>query len=57
MKYYVLKSLCFFRVAAINTVGDFVLFLAKVAIVVATVFIGIEIVQLKSGDPGMLMQN
>ena len=36
------------RVAAINTVGDFVLFLAKVAIVVATVFAGIEIVHVST---------
>ena len=40
------------RVAAINTVGDFVLFLGKVAIVVATVFIGIEIVDLRSHENG-----
>ena len=40
------------RVAAINTVGDFVLFLGKLAVVAATVFIGIEIVDLRSQDDG-----
>ncbi|CAL4060761.1 unnamed protein product, partial [Meganyctiphanes norvegica] len=34
-----------FRVAAINSVGAFVLFLAKAAVVVSTVFIGIEIMK------------
>lgn len=33
------------RVAAINSVGTFVLFLGKVAVVVSTVFIGLEIMQ------------
>ena len=33
------------RVAAINSVGTFVLFLAKVAVVVATVFIGMAIMR------------
>jgi solute carrier family 44 protein 1 (choline transporter-like protein) len=40
------------RVAAINTVGDFVLFLGKLVVVVATVFIGIEIVDLRSQEDG-----
>ena len=40
------------RVTAINTVGDFVLFLGKLAIVVATVFIGIEIVDLRNSSDG-----
>ena len=39
------------RVVAINTVGDFVLFIGKVTIVVSTVFIGIEIVNLRTEDP------
>ena len=38
------------RVAAINTVGDFVLFLGKLAVVVATVLIGIEIVEIRSPE-------
>ena len=33
------------RVAAINSVGDFVLFLGKVAVVVAVVFAGIALVK------------
>lgn len=33
------------RVAAINSVGTFVLFLAKVAVVAATVFIGMAIMR------------
>lgn len=33
------------RVAAINTVGDFVLFLGKLGVVTAVVFIGIELLQ------------
>jgi len=40
------------RVTAINTVGDFVLFLGKLAVVVATIFIGIEIVDLRSPTDG-----
>ena len=40
------------RVAAINTVGDFVLFLGKLVVVVSTVFIGIEIVDLRSQEDG-----
>ena len=40
------------RVAAINTVGDFVMFLGKLAVVVATIFIGIEIVDLRSQEDG-----
>ena len=37
------------RVAAINSVGAFVLFLGKLIIIVCTIFIGIEIVENK--DP------
>ncbi|XP_022907847.2 choline transporter-like protein 1 [Onthophagus taurus] len=37
------------RVAVINSVGDFVLFLGKVLVVLATVFIGIEIFERKEG--------
>lgn len=37
------------RVAAINSVGDFVLFLGKVVVVIATVLIGIKILQDKDG--------
>ena len=37
------------RVAAINSVGTFVLFLAKVAVVTATVFIGMAIMRGKVG--------
>lgn len=33
------------RVIAINSIGDFVLFLGKVFVVVATVLIGIELIQ------------
>ena len=33
------------RVIAINTVGDFVLFLGKLGVVTAVVFIGIELLQ------------
>ena len=40
------------RVTAINTVGDFVLFLGKLTIVVATIFIGIEIVDLRNSSDG-----
>ena len=40
------------RVTAINTVGDFVLFLGKIAVVVATIFIGIEIVDLRNPADG-----
>lgn len=35
------------RVAAINSVGDFVLFLGKVVVVLATVLIGIQILKVK----------
>lgn len=35
------------RVAAINSVGDFVLFLGKAFVVSATVLIGIELIQVK----------
>lgn len=38
------------RVAAINSVGNFILLLGKIAIVVATIFIGIEIMQSKSPE-------
>ncbi|CAH1108165.1 unnamed protein product [Psylliodes chrysocephalus] len=37
------------RVAAINSVGDFVLFLGKVVVVIATVLIGIKMLQYKDG--------
>uniref|UniRef100_A0A182VRR9 Choline transporter-like protein n=1 Tax=Anopheles minimus TaxID=112268 RepID=A0A182VRR9_9DIPT len=37
------------RVFAINSVGDFVLVLAKVFVVVATVLIGVELIQKKAG--------
>ncbi|XP_018567705.1 choline transporter-like protein 1 [Anoplophora glabripennis] len=37
------------RVAAINSVGDFVLFLGKVVVVLVTVLIGIKILQNKEG--------
>ncbi|XP_074034982.1 choline transporter-like protein 1 [Leptinotarsa decemlineata] len=37
------------RVAAINSVGDFVLFLGKVLVVIATVIVGIQILQFKDG--------
>ncbi|XP_031349133.1 choline transporter-like protein 1 isoform X1 [Photinus pyralis] len=37
------------RVATINSVGDFVLFLGKVLIVVSVVLIGIELIQKKEG--------
>lgn len=37
------------RVTAINSVGDFVLFLAKVLVVISTVVIGIELIQRKEG--------
>ena len=33
------------RVAAINSIGDFVLFLGKAAVTVSTVFIGLEIMK------------
>jgi len=33
------------RVAAINSVGDFILFLGKAAVVTATVLIGIELIK------------
>lgn len=33
------------RVVAINSVGDFVLFLGKVLVVIATVLVGIQLVQ------------
>ena len=42
------------RVAAINSVGTFVLFLAKVAVVTATVFIGMAIMRGKVGQPYIL---
>jgi hypothetical protein len=35
------------RVIAINSIGDFVLFLGKVFVVVATVLIGIELIQVR----------
>jgi solute carrier family 44 (choline transporter-like protein), member 1 len=35
------------RVIAINSIGDFVLFLGKVFVVVATVLIAIELIQVK----------
>ncbi|XP_064090066.1 choline transporter-like protein 1 isoform X2 [Macrobrachium nipponense] len=38
-----------FRIMAINYIGSFVLFLAKVAVVVPTVFIGIEIMKTLNG--------
>ncbi len=38
------------RVFAINSIGDFVLFLAKAAIIVATVFIGIEFMKVLLED-------
>lgn len=34
-----------FRVGAINSIGDFVLFLGKVLVVVATVLTGVEILE------------
>ncbi|KAG5877891.1 hypothetical protein JTB14_005130 [Gonioctena quinquepunctata] len=37
------------RVAAINSVGDFVLFLGKVLVVIATAIIGIKMLQYKDG--------
>uniref|UniRef100_A0A6P7GMK6 Choline transporter-like protein n=1 Tax=Diabrotica virgifera virgifera TaxID=50390 RepID=A0A6P7GMK6_DIAVI len=37
------------RVAAINSVGDFVLFLGKVVVVIATVLIGIRMLEHKDG--------
>ncbi|KAF5305606.1 hypothetical protein FQR65_LT07686 [Abscondita terminalis] len=37
------------RVATINSVGDFVLFLGKLLVVVATVLIGVELIQKKDG--------
>lgn len=37
------------RVIAINSVGDFVLFLGKVFVVVSVVFIGMELIQSKEG--------
>ena len=33
------------RVAAINSIGDFVLFLGKAAVTISTVFIGLEIMK------------
>ena len=40
------------RVFAINSIGDFVLFLAKAAIIVSTIFIGIEFMKVKHNfDP------
>lgn len=33
------------RVAAINSVGDFVLFLGKIIVIVATIVVGIELIQ------------
>lgn len=33
------------RVAAINSVGDFVLFLGKILVIMATVLIGMELIQ------------
>ena len=33
------------RVAAINKIGDFVLFLGKAAVTISTVFIGLEIMK------------
>ncbi|KAJ8919637.1 hypothetical protein NQ315_006163 [Exocentrus adspersus] len=44
-----LLSLNVLRVAAINSVGDFVLFLAKVVVIVATVLIGVKMLQYKDG--------
>jgi len=40
------------RVAAINSVGAFVLFLGKLVVIVATVFIGLEIMEVEKGSPG-----
>lgn len=36
------------RVAAINSVGDFVLFLGKVFVVIATVLVGLKLFQVSS---------
>lgn len=38
-----------FRVVTINSVGDFILFMSKVLVVVATVFIGIRMLENKDG--------
>ncbi|XP_056632057.1 choline transporter-like protein 1 [Diorhabda sublineata] len=46
---YKLLTANILRVAAINSVGDFVLFLGKVVVVIATVLIGIKILQDKEG--------
>lgn len=43
------------QVAAINSVGDFVLFLAKVLVVMATVLIGIEILKVCINLKGILV--
>ncbi|KAF0310012.1 Choline transporter-like protein 1 [Amphibalanus amphitrite] len=40
------------RVAAINSIGDFVLFLGKAAVTVSTVFIGLEIMKGRPDVPG-----
>lgn len=37
------------QVAAINSVGDFVLFLGKLVVVVSTVLLGVEVLQQKDG--------
>lgn len=37
------------RVTVINSVGDFVLLLAKILVVIATVLIGVELIQTKQG--------
>ena len=45
------------RVAAINSVGTFVLFLGKVAVVVSTVFIGVEIMHFQTDSGKLAVKN
>ena len=47
-KAFTLLAANMLRVAAINSVGAFVLFLGKILVVMATVFIGIEIIEVCS---------
>ncbi|CAM6031314.1 unnamed protein product, partial [Sphagnum compactum] len=47
-KAFTLLSTNALRVLALNSVGDFLLFLAKICVVAATVFIGIELINEKS---------
>lgn len=39
------------RVAAINSVGDFVLWLGKALVVIATILIGVEMLQVDTVTP------